>query len=88
MMAINSNGYIAVDKPEAIRTKKESMELFDSFSPEIRAILRDAHYNVTIKPGCERVFRQGFWLKETLQHIARESALKTYGSNYPLETVK
>jgi predicted metal-dependent hydrolase len=85
-MSINSNGYIAADKSE-IRTKKESMELFDSFSPEIRAILRDAHYNVSIKPGHERVFRQGYWLKETLRRIAKESALKTYGSNYPLDII-
>jgi hypothetical protein len=85
-MAINSNGYIAADKSE-IQTKKESMELFDSFPPEIRAILRDAHYNMSIKPGCERAFRQGYGLKETLRRIAKESALKTYGSKYPLETV-
>ena len=86
-MTMNSNGYIAVDLSEVKRTKQESMELFDSFSPEIRAILRDAHYNVSIKPGCERMFRQGFWLKETLRRIARESALKTYGSNYPLDII-
>jgi hypothetical protein len=81
----NQNGHIAVDAVK--RTRKESMELFDSFSPEIRAILRDAHYNVSIKPGHEKVFRNGMWLKETLRHIAKESALKTYGSNYPLDII-
>jgi predicted metal-dependent hydrolase len=85
-MAINSNGCVAVDESE-IRTKRESMELFDSFSPEIRAILRDAHYNVSIKPGRERVFRKGIWLKETLRRIAKESALKTYGNKYPLDII-
>jgi hypothetical protein len=88
MMAINSNGHIAVDAAEVKRTKQEQMDRFDSFSPEIRAILRDAHYNVSIKPGHEKVFRNGMWLKETLRHIAKESALETYGSNYPLETVR
>lgn len=87
-MAHNSNGYIAVDPAEVLRSKKEMMELFDSFSPEIRAILRDAHYNVSIKPGHERSFRKGAWLKETLRHIAKESALKTYGPKYPLDTIK
>lgn len=87
-MTINSNGYIAADLPEVRRTRQEQMDQFDSFSPEVRAILRDAHYNVTIKPGHEKVFRNGRWLKETLNRIARESAIKTYGSNYPLETVK
>lgn len=86
-MAQNSNGYIAVDKPEVKRTKQEQMDQFDSCSPEIRAILRAAHFNVSIKPGYEHLFKQGFWLKETLKHIARESAMKTYGANYPMETV-
>jgi hypothetical protein len=40
----NQNGHIAVDAVK--RTRQESMDLFDSFSPEIRAILRDANYNV------------------------------------------
>ncbi len=87
-MAMNENGYIAVDAAEVKRTKQEEMDRFDSFSPEVRAILRDAHYNVSIKPGHEKVFRNGMWLKETLHRIAKESALKTYGSNYPMETVK
>jgi hypothetical protein len=82
----NQNGHIAVDAVK--RTRQESMDLFDSFSPEIRAILRDANYNVSIKPGHEKLFRQGMWLKETLHRISRESAMKTYGKNYPLETVK
>ncbi len=87
-MAMNENGYIAVDAAEVKRTKQEEMDRFDSFSPEVRAILRDAHYNVSIKPGHEKVFRNGMWLKETLHRIAKESALKTYGRNYPMETVK
>jgi predicted metal-dependent hydrolase len=87
-MAKNENGYIAVDAAKVKRTKQEQMDRFDSFSPEIRAALRDAPYNVSIKDGHERVFRNGMWLKETLKRIAKESALKTYGPNYPLETVK
>ena len=87
-MANNLNGYIAADEPEVRRTRQEQMDQFDSFSPEVRAILRDAHYNVTIKPGHEKVFRNGLWLKGTLLRIAKESALKTYGSKYPMETVK
>jgi hypothetical protein len=87
-MTVNLNGYVAANKPEVKRTKQEEMDRFDSFSPEVRAILRDAHYNVSIKPGHEKVFRNGMWLKETLLRIAKESAIKTYGSNYPMETVK
>ena len=82
----NKNGHIAVDTVK--RTRQESMDLFDSFSPEIREILRNSNYNVSIKPGHEKLFRKGYGLKETLRRIAKESALKTYGSNYPLETVK
>ena len=87
-MAKNENGHIAVDKSEVSRTKREAMERFDSFSPEIRAILRDAHYNVSIKQGSEHLFRHGFWLKDTLLRIARESARKEYGETYPIDTVK
>ena len=87
-MAYNGNGYIAVDECAVNRTKQEEMDRFDSFSPEIRAVLRESHYNVTIKPGQERLFKQSWLLKETLRRIAKESALKTYGANYPLETVK
>lgn len=87
-MAYNGNGYIAVDEAPADRTKQDDMARFDSLSPEIRAVLREAHYNVNIKPGQERLFRQSWLLKETLRRIAVESALKTYGSNYPLDTVK
>ena len=86
-MPKNANGYIAVDLAP-VRTIQAQMELFDSFSPEIRAVLRDSHYNVSIKPGHERLFKRSWLLKETLNRIAKESALKTYGSNYPLETVK
>jgi hypothetical protein len=81
----NRNGHIAVDTVK--RTRQESMDLFDSFSPEIREILRNSNYNVSIKPGHEKLFRKGAWLKETLHRISRESALKTYGTNYPLDII-
>ena len=87
-MGYNGNGYITVDEAPVDRTKRDVMAHFDSMSPEIRAVLRDAHYNVSIKPGQERLFKQSWLLKETLRRIAKESALKTYGSNYPLETVR
>ena len=61
------------------------MERFDSFPPEIRAVLRDAPYNITLKSGMERVVKNHRRLRETIRSIARESALKTYGSNYPVE---
>ena len=87
-MAYNGNGYIAADVPLIDRTKREQMDYFDSLSPEIRAILRDTHHNVSIKRGSERLFKQSWLLEETLRRIAKESAQKTYGSNYPLDTVK
>jgi len=85
-MSRNSSGEFTVGVVN--RSRQESMALFDSFSPEIRAILRDAHYNISIKPGYEKVFKDSWVLEHTLMRIAKESALKTYGKNYPLETIK
>jgi hypothetical protein len=85
-MSKNSNGEFTVGVVN--RGRQESMALFDSFSPEIRAILRDAHYNISIKPGHEKVFKDSRVLEHTLMRVAKESALKTYGKNYPLETIK
>ena len=84
-MAQNTNGYVAAGVADVYRTKREAMERFDSFPPEIRAVLRDAPYKITIKSGMERVVKSPRQFRETIRSIARESALKTYGSNYPVE---
>lgn len=84
-MAQNTNGYVAAGVADVYRTKREAMERFDSFPPEIRAVLRDAPYNITIKSGMERAVKSPRRFRETIRSIARESALKTYGSNYPVE---
>jgi len=84
-MTQNTNGYVAAGIADVYRTKREAMERFDSFPPEIRAVLRDAPYNITLKSGMEQVVKNHRRLRETIRSIARESALKTYGSNYPVE---
>ena len=84
-MAQNTNGYIAAGVSDVYRTKREAMERFDSFSPEIRAVLRDAPYNITIRSGMERVVKNPGRLRETIRSIVRDSVLNTYGSNYPVD---
>lgn len=88
-MAYNSNDYIALDAAtNQHKTKRESMEYFDSLPADVRAVLRDAHYNVTIRKGHAHKFKNSRMLRNTLLHVAKDSARKTYGDKYPLETVR
>lgn len=88
-MAYNGNGYVALDEgTNQHKTKRESMEYFDSLPADVRAVLRDAHYNVTIRKGHEHKFKNSRMLRDTLLYVAKDSARKTYGDSYPLETVR
>lgn len=85
-MPTNNNGYIAADTSNL--TLQEGMRLYDSFSPEIRTIIQNANYNVLIKPEYKHMFKQPYWLKETLIRISHKSVLQTYGNKYPIDIIK
>ena len=85
MVDTNRNGTIVLDLSD--RTKMENMAAFDELPLDLRTLLCNAHFNINIKPGrAAHISRRT--MHRVLLDIAVESAIATYGKNYPVETIK
>lgn len=70
---------------------KEAFDVYDRLPAEARKVLQNAPYNVHINPRNlmgVKLMSNPIALRRTIRHAAVESALKTYGSTYPLALIK
>ena len=84
-MNTNRGGEIAV--AQIPRTRAERMARYDALPPRVRKLLQDAPYNLSVTHAGV-LMKSDKANRATLTRIARESALATYGSNYPIDLIK